>query len=1137
MIILLILIAFADSSSSDIFYVTRSGLNRETCGSRSIPCLTIRYTLSLCNSDKLYTIRVDGSWNESYLYEECNTPYSIYNQSIKIEGWRGVPTIGCDQFAAEDRIFAFNKSNIILENIRLLHGKVLMSDSTIKFKEVDFHNTSFLTSQLCNELNFSMENSTMRKPFIKHCEKITSCLTLSDYIIYCKNLKLSITNSRIHDTKLQIIGHNKTDVYIDSTYFEKVLKYQETDLGGLDLNVSLCGSKVLIKNSVFKSQRHRNPFKGAINMNKATLSFIGNPSEKRLLKEKCEEYTIPIVENCLFEDNERAITITYEFEKIIISHTKFLTNQVWHAGAAIRIAPGPNSLIQVDNCDFINNQGGLAFYDKDADIGGQIKVNGRRVELNCSDYRAVIDLAGKGGAIWIATGVLALENCTFLNNTSSLLGGSIFVDDAAALSLKGCRIENSDSDLHPQQGDMVYSNGKVKISSTVFKTKTAHRHVPVILLFGNYYWSIDVKDLYFECPTGQSVLIINASSYQVHRTGLKTSHQLDQLTYYCQTCDENQYSVDVGSLNYSVSSNQSDLLYDAIRIDSETPKQTHAVHYEYKDVTCHNCPFGGDCSRHIKAIPNFWGYIVKGKEVVFQHCPQNYCCSNLPCSSMSECAPFREGILCGRCRQGYSEGYFSTYCLLNKECTKWWTITLVVGLQSTFVVLLTILLLFHEDFEDFIKSTCCKRKSSVLKIPCENHIDLNDDTEPLNISKKTITSMQIGESSASEELLRKDESINDKNGLLIIFVYYLQDAWLLHIDTVYTNFTKGYLKYLKNMLSGFFHLRIDILFNFLEDFLGRICPIKDLTPILKVSLLSVDILGFFILFLFLFIISKLLKNSGTVTGSRRSFKTRLTKAFTVFILFIFQKMTITAFKFLNCIDINDEKVLFIDGTVKCYQPFQLGIIGLVTLFIIPIPLVIMFGPRLLKEKLISLGSFFFGCLFPLPTFAIWIYKYRKQNATVKVSPESEALLDLLQSPFKQFGATCWSGKLMIGRLLLILFYSFINNSLYRLLCMLSCCCVTFWYIVQSNPYTTSKSNTAAILSSAALVAVAGINLVKAGFESAEYHPQGPNWLLVTVFEQVENILLVWFPLLISGLTILLIICKLLSCIMCRKKRV
>jgi hypothetical protein len=49
------------------------------------------------------------------------------------------------------------------------------------------------------------------------------------------------------------------------------------------------------------------------------------------------------------------------------------------------------------------------------------------------------------------------------------------------------------------------------------------------------------------------------------------------------------------------------------------------------------------------------------------------------------------------------------------------------------------------------------------------------------------------------------------------------------------------------------------------------------------------------------------------------------------------------------------------------------------------------------------------------------------------------------------------------------------------------------------------------VSAAALVVVGAINLVRAGFEAAEYIPQGPNATLMTVFEELENALMLWFP--------------------------
>jgi len=39
--------------------------------------------------------------------------------------------------------------------------------------------------------------------------------------------------------------------------------------------------------------------------------------------------------------------------------------------------------------------------------------------------------------------------------------------------------------------------------------------------------------------------------------------------------------------------------------------------------------------------------------------------------------------------------------------------------------------------------------------------------------------------------------------------------------------------------------------------------------------------------------------------------------------------------------------------------------------------------------------------------------------------------------------------------------------------------------------------------------VATINLLRAGFEAAEYVPRGPNAYLMNVLEEVENLLMLW----------------------------
>ena len=54
-----------------------------------------------------------------------------------------------------------------------------------------------------------------------------------------------------------------------------------------------------------------------------------------------------------------------------------------------------------------------------------------------------------------------------------------------------------------------------------------------------------------------------------------------------------------------------------------------------------------------------------------------------------------------------------------------------------------------------------------------------------------------------------------------------------------------------------------------------------------------------------------------------------------------------------------------------------------------------------------------------------------------------------------------------------------------------------------------------------ILTVCTVNFLRAAYESAEYEPEGPNYTLVQVFDQVENSLLVWIPL--AGIIIILVV--------------
>ena len=247
------------------------------------------------------------------------------------------------------------------------------------------------------------------------------------------------------------------------------------------------------------------------------------------------------------------------------------------------------------------------------------------------------------------------------------------------------------------------------------------------------------------------------------------------------------------------------------------------------------------------------------------------------------------------------------------------------------------------------------------------------------------------------------------------------------------------------------------------------------------------------------------------TSDKKSFATKLSGGFTLVFLFTYQKMAVVTFTLLNCVPVGDVSVLFIDGTQICFQEWQYGVMFYAFTCVVPFSAVLLIGPPLLRHKYISLEQFFLGCLFPLPALVYWICLCLRNGQTgSKIkhqhSVETSAVLDILQGSFKDsdsihiMGQFCWSGVLIGRRLILFLCFTFINDILIRLLCMLCVCFIILLHHVYVQPYKTKEGNMAGAISAAALLIVGGINLLRAG----EYYTLG------------NNILLCWTSRIISG---------------------
>ena len=103
--------------------------------------------------------------------------------------------------------------------------------------------------------------------------------------------------------------------------------------------------------------------------------------------------------------------------------------------------------------------------------------------------------------------------------------------------------------------------------------------------------------------------------------------------------------------------------------------------------------------------------------------------------------------------------------------------------------------------------------------------------------------------------------------------------------------------------------------------------------------------------------------------------------------------------------------------------------------------------------------------------------------------------------------------------------------------MLLSCFIILLHHVHVNPYKDKRGNIAGTASASALVMLGTINLVRAGFEAAEYTPTGPNGTLMKAFLEIENILMLWMPLTVmSVVTCILVIRVTISICRCLSKQ-
>jgi len=380
--------------------------------------------------------------------------------------------------------------------------------------------------------------------------------------------------------------------------------------------------------------------------------------------------------------------------------------------------------------------------------------------------------------------------------------------------------------------------------------------------------------------------------------------------------------------------------------------------------------------------------------------------------------------------------------------------------------------------------------------------------------------------------------------LMVMIMYYFQDAVLFHVKTVDQENESKARQRLKILLLGLFQFRLEV-----AHFVDNVCLLVGLSSSQKLLAKTLIIPYCWSLFglLYLAYCARVLLRSGCSKGpnSDGPFLCRLSNGFIFALLFTYQRLCETAFALLNCVTVGDDiRVLFIEGSVQCYQTWQYSVLAYTVGCILLFSVVIMVGPRQLRSGNVSLTAFFAGCLLPIPflIYCVIICCCKKLDRSlsygvtsdVATSGASAGVAKVLQNPFREtrcplLGPVCWSGFMIFRRMILVVIFTFIRQSLIRIVVMLVVTFVIFCHHAYVRPYKDARANLAGSASLAALLVVGGINLVRAGFEAAEYVPRGPIRVLASIINETENVMLFWFPLCAMCVILVILSVKILIC--------
>ena len=607
-------------------------------------------------------------------------------------------------------------------------------------------------------------------------------------------------------------------------------------------------------------------------------------------------------------------------DSVLIRNCSFIRNEVIKHGAGIFVNTDDKIRLSIQNSVFKDNHAGVLPFQTPV-IFLDEKIFEEPIILRVADYKIAtesliilhtyrytddknmttpihLNIQGSGGAIYLSDfncfksrllyelNVEIIET-VFINNSANTGAGCLYV----GMGSQVLAIDNTFTGSIQQTQAVIESKGEIKFIRNNFTIVNNVRKAAALVTK-----DISLSDINFDCPTNNQITILNTSHTITQGIWQKDGQYLryTSLSYKCWPCPFGKYSLEYGFIKHTVSGGP---IYITAKLDRHKPthvipppprifaKYTHNI--VHHNIKCRPCPYGALCRGLIQSKLNYWGKVYNGN-LVFYQCPNEYCCKKARCNSYEECAAGRSGILCGRCRKGYSEALFSLKCIHNSECTQQWMP--YVGFFP--IVFYALFLLFQNDIKNFVYSAPLNSKRSI-KVQ-----DVKKDIIPP-------WSRRIQVKAASHDNVRyreKSHKTTEKSDSNILTSSTTVHA-LPSIEN--TDFVEKKKQTIQTEPKSTKEGGLNVL-----HFAKEVCFIRNVTPVTKV-ILMLSFLPVLLLLLFtLYVLSKKLSRSSSKNSHKwRALKIKSSLAIILAAMFSYQKLATSMLFLLHCIPFENRYVL------------------------------------------------------------------------------------------------------------------------------------------------------------------------------------------------------------------------------------